>query len=86
MSKSTPTAKVYGIPNCDTVKKVLAWLKKNNIAFEFHDYKKLGISQEKLIQWTAEVGWEKLVNKKGTTWRALTAEQQAAVKNEKTNT
>ena len=76
--------KLYGIPNCNTVKKAIDWLKANNISFEFHDYKKLGISREKLQQWTAGVGWEKLVNKKGTTWRTLSTDEQTAIKNEKT--
>lgn len=71
MSKSTPTAKVYGIPNCDTVKKVLAWLKKNNIAFEFHDYKKEGISKEKLQQWCALQPLDILLNKRSTAWKEL---------------
>ena len=60
------------------------WLKANDISFEFHDYKKLGISEEKLQLWTAEVGWEKLVNKKGTTWRTLSKDTKTAVKDEKT--
>lgn len=76
--------KLYGIPNCNTVKKATDWLKTNNIPFEFHDYKKLGITKEKLQKWVAEVGWEKLVNKKGTTWRTLSADEQLAIKNEKT--
>ncbi len=75
--------KVYGIPNCHTVKRVFDWLKSNNEDFEFHDYKKKGITKEKLKEWSKEVGWEKLVNKKGSTWRALPAEQQQKVTNEK---
>ena len=71
--------KVYGIPNCNTVKKANDWLKSNEIDFEFHDYKKKGISKEKLQEWTKKIGWEKLVNKKGTTWRALGAEQQQTI-------
>lgn len=62
---------VYGIPNCDTVKKTLSWLKANNISYEFHDYKKKGTTREKLEQWLQEYDWEKLVNTKGTTWRQL---------------
>lgn len=75
--------KVYGITNCNTVKKAVDWLKNNDNEFEFHDYKKKGITKEKLQEWLKEVGWEKLVNRKGTTWRTLTAEQQQKVTNEK---
>lgn len=75
--------KVYGIPNCNTVKKAIDWLKSNADDFEFYDYKKKGISEEKLREWSKEVGWEKLINKKGTTWRTLPAEQQQKVTNEK---
>ncbi|MXV13815.1 arsenate reductase [Hufsiella ginkgonis] len=71
--------KVYGIPNCDTVQKALTWLKSNQMDPGFHDYKKLGISEEKLKEWIDKVGWEILVNKKSTTWRALTPEEQAKV-------
>jgi arsenate reductase len=70
---------VYGIPNCDTVKKSLDWLRKNKIDYEFHDYKKSGITKAKLEAWSKKVGWEVLVNKKGTTWRKLTAEEQEKV-------
>ena len=62
---------VYGIKNCDTVKKSTEWLKGNNLQFEFHDYKSKGISEEKLREWTNQVSWEILVNKKGTTWKKL---------------
>ena len=62
---------LYGIKNCDTVKKAINWLNSRNIPFEFHDYKTKGISEEKLIAWNKQIGWEVLLNKKGTTWRAL---------------
>jgi arsenate reductase (glutaredoxin) len=62
---------VYGIKNCDTIKKSLAWLKKKKISFEFHDYKTQGITTDKLKEWCKQKGWESLVNKKGTTWRQL---------------
>jgi Spx/MgsR family transcriptional regulator len=71
--------KVYGIPNCNTVKKAIDWLKSNALNFEFHDYKKKGITKEKLQEWSTEVGWGKLLNKKGTTWRALDLEQQQKI-------
>ncbi len=62
---------VYGIPNCNTVKKALDWLKQHQVDFEFHDYKKKGITKSKLEEWAAKVEWEALINKKGTTWRQL---------------
>lgn len=62
---------LYGIKNCNTVKKATSWLDTNNIPYTFHDYKKEGISEEKLKEWIKQVGWEPLVNKKGTTWRML---------------
>ncbi len=74
---------VYGIPNCDTIKKTLDWYKKKNIPVDFHDYKKMGIKKEKLTQWCREVGWELLLNKKSTTWRSLPLEEQQMVANEK---
>ena len=74
---------VYGIKNCDTVKKAIDWLKKKNIAFEFHDYKTQGISEEKLKEWTKQVSWEILLNKRGTTWKKLDAAVQEKTNNEK---
>ncbi len=62
---------VYGIKSCDTVKKSTEWLKGHKLQFEFHDYKSKGISEEKLKEWTSQVSWEILVNKKGTTWKKL---------------
>lgn len=64
---------VYGIPNCDTTKKALQWLKKNNIALEFHDYKTKGISAKKLKEWIGIVGMEKVFNKNSTTWKEMAA-------------
>jgi arsenate reductase len=75
--------KMYGIPNCNIVKKAIDWMKANDLEVEFHDFKKKGISEEKLQEWSKEVGWEKLVNKKGTTWRTLSPEAQQQVTNEK---
>lgn len=69
--------KVYGIPNCDTVKKALTWLKEHDIPFEFHNFKKEGISQEKLEAWLEKYPWETLVNKAGTTWKKLDESQKA---------
>ena len=74
---------VYGIPNCNTVKKALDWLDKHKETFLFHNYKKEGITPVKLKSWSKQVGWEILLNKKGTTWRALDAATQATITNEK---
>ena len=74
---------VYAIPNCNTVKKALDWLKKNKIAYEFHDYKKNGITTTILTNWCKQVGWEALVNKKGATWRQLTPDIQASITTQK---
>lgn len=73
---------VYGIKNCNTVKSALDWMKKKKIDFEFHDYKAKGITDAKLKDWSKQVGWENLVNKRGTTWRQLDESQQAKVTNE----
>ncbi len=75
---------VYGIKNCNTVKSAIDWLNKNKIEFEFHDYKKSGITEVKLDAWCKQVGWESLVNKRGTTWRQLDEAVQKKVINEKT--
>ena len=72
---------LYGIPNCNTVKKALDWLKANEIAYTFHDFKKKGITLEKLEAWAAQVGWEALVNKRGTTWKQLPLEVQQGIQN-----
>lgn len=73
---------VYGIPNCSTVKKATEWLQQNNIAFTFHDFKKKGITAEKLQQWVAELGADKLVNTRGTTWRGLSKAEKASAATE----
>lgn len=70
---------LYGIPNCDTVKKARTWLDARGVEYQFHDYKKKGISLEKLDGWLAQLAWEKLVNRSGMTWRKLADEQKAAV-------
>lgn len=73
---------VYGIKNCNTVKAALDWLRKNNVGFEFHDYKAKGITPEKLKGWIKQIGWENLVNKKGTTWRQLDDNIRVKITNE----
>ena len=70
---------IYGIPNCDTIKKALDWFKQHNIDYQFHDYKKSGITKEKLNSWCKLVGWETVLNKKSSTWRGLTPEAQAKI-------
>jgi Spx/MgsR family transcriptional regulator len=62
---------LYGIPNCDTVKKARTWLDARDISYAFHDYKKAGIDEARLRGWIAAVGWEPLLNRAGTTFRAL---------------
>ena len=74
---------LYGIKNCNTVKTALDWLRKHKIEFEFHDYKAKGITEAKLKDWSKQVGWESLVNKRGTTWRQLDEAVQSKVTNEK---
>ena len=74
---------VYAIPNCNTVKKALDWLKANKVAFEFHDYKKKGITTTQLTTWSKQIGWEALINKKGTTWKQLPKELQETITNQK---
>ena len=69
--------KIHGIKNCDTMKKTFAWFDGAGVAYGFHDYKKSGIDPATLTRWCAQLGWEALVNKRGTTWRKLTPEQQA---------
>jgi arsenate reductase len=70
---------VYGIPNCNTVKKARTWLTANGLAYEFHDFKKQGISRDQLDEWCKIFGWEKVLNKKGTTWKKIAPEEQALV-------
>lgn len=73
------TITVYGISNCDTVKKARAWLQAQGVEYAFHDYKKQGVPLPQLDAWMRAVGWEVLLNRKGTTWRKLDDAQQAAV-------
>lgn len=76
---TTKIIRVYGIPNCDTVKKARAWLTAQGLDYEFHDFKKQGVSAEQLATWMQAAGWEKLTNRQGTTWRKLDAAVQAQV-------
>ena len=72
---------MYGIPNCDTIKKAKKWLTDNSIEFEFHDYKKLGITKAKLKDWCSKADWEVLLNRRGTTWRKVDDDTKAAINN-----
>lgn len=67
---------VYGIPNCDTVKKSRRWLDAQGIAYRFHDYKKEGAAAEKLEGWVDDAGWQTVLNRRGTTFRKLPDEQR----------
>ena len=62
---------VFGIPNCDTVKRARAWLADTGVNYQFHDFKKQGVPEEALDRWLRTFGWEALVNRRGTTWRRL---------------
>jgi Spx/MgsR family transcriptional regulator len=70
---------VYGIANCDTVKKARTWLSTQGLDYRFHDFKKQGVPSALLTSWMASVGWERLLNRKGTSWRKLDQATQMAV-------
>ena len=74
---------IYGIKNCDTMKKAMTWLNAQGIEYTFHDYKKSGIDADTLNQWLAQVNHEDLINRRGTTWRKLSDEEKADVDNSK---
>ena len=74
---------LYGIPNCDTVKKARAWLAQHDLQAEFHDYKKQGVPLEVLRKAAGQLGWDALINKKGPTWRKQPDDAKAAVTSEK---
>lgn len=76
--------KMYGIPNCDTVKKAQVFLKTNKIDFQFYNFKTDVLTDVKLKQWTKALGLEKLINKKSTTWKGLTEAEQTACNDLKT--
>ncbi len=80
---NTPRIIIYGIPQCDTVKKSRAWLDASEKTYQFHDFKKQGVPEAALHQWALALGWQALINKKGSTWRKLSATEQAAVIDEK---
>ena len=68
---SNTTITMYGIKNCDTIKKARKWLEAEGVDYQFHDYKKESIQKDQLITWIDQLGWEVLLNKRGTTWRKL---------------
>ncbi|HEX8884866.1 MAG TPA: ArsC family reductase [Noviherbaspirillum sp.] len=70
---------LYGIPNCDTVKKARGWLADNGIDYVFHDFKKSGVTRAMLEAWLADIPWETLLNRRGTSWRGLPEERRNAV-------
>ena len=72
-----PAAKLYGISNCDTVRKAKKWLDSNAVDYEFIDFRKDGIKTQSIQQWVSSAGLEKVLNKRGTTWRKLSASQQS---------
>ncbi|WP_434356416.1 ArsC family reductase [Parasalinivibrio latis] len=75
-------ATVYGIKNCDTIKKARKWLEDNGVTYTFHDYRADGLSAELINTFVAELGWEALVNKRGTTYRQLSEEQKNTLNEE----
>lgn len=77
------TVTMYGIKNCDTIKKAHKWLDDNGVAFTFHDYKTAGIDSEKLDSWIVKLGWEVLLNKAGTTFKKLPDTQKTDLGTEK---
>lgn len=72
---------VFGIPNCDTVKKARAWLTEHGVEHRFHDFKKQGVPEDALDEWLASAGWGTVINRKGTTWRQLDEATRASVVN-----
>ena len=74
--------KMYGIPNCDTVKKAVNWFKSEQVTFEFHDYKKEGITAAKVKQWCRLKGWEAIFNTRSSTWKDLAKDGSKTVANQ----
>lgn len=73
---------IFGIKNCDTMKKAFSWLEENGIDYDFHDYKKSGIDAVTLARWEKVLGWETLLNRRGTTWRKLDQVTQSGINKE----
>ena len=77
------TARLYGIKNCDTMKKAWTWLDQHGVAYDFHDYKKVGIDRATLEGWAGQVGWEVLLNRAGTTFKKLPDADKQGIDQEK---
>jgi len=77
------TITIYGIKNCDTMKKARAWLAKHDVAYAFHDYKSEGIDRDRLERWAGVVGWETLLNRAGTTFRKLPDKDKTSITEKK---
>ncbi|WP_321841578.1 arsenate reductase [Paraburkholderia bannensis] len=77
MAKAAKTVVVYGIPNCDSVKKARVWLEEHGVEFEFYDFKKAGVSNALVQDWLKDVSLDQLINKRGTTWRGLSEVHKA---------
>jgi len=71
--------RIYGIPNCDTMRKARKWLEAHGLEYEFHDYKKQGVPEKELRSWIERAGWEHLLNRRGTTWRKLDPDIRANI-------
>lgn len=77
------TVTIYGIKNCDTMKKARSWLDGHGVAYGFHDYRVDGLAPERLASWQAQLGWEELVNRSSATWRQLPDDQKAGIDGER---
>jgi Spx/MgsR family transcriptional regulator len=80
----TASVRIHGIKNCDTMKKAFAWLDAHGIAYDFHDYKKVGVTDAQLARWSDDAGWEKVLNRAGTTFRKLPDTEQQNLTRDKT--
>ncbi|MBC3830643.1 arsenate reductase [Undibacterium amnicola] len=81
MKTANINIRLFGIPNCDTVKKARTWLEQQAIPFEFHNFKKDGLTQAQVETWLQKIELDTLINRKGTTWRALSDEQKSCADN-----
>lgn len=77
MNDKQGRCRIYGIRNCDTMKKAFAWLAEHGVAYEFTDYRRAGVTDELLADWNRRVGWQVLLNTRGTTWKRLAEEERA---------
>jgi arsenate reductase len=75
----TNAVALYGIANCDTIKKAKVWLQQRKVEFDFHDYRKQGISVEQIRSFADDLGWDAMLNRRGTTWRKLPEETRANI-------